>query len=122
DEKRPNVNYWEPWYLGAQAGPARPAGPPNEMRPRTGAYRVMIEQGMDLQEIQALMAPRPFFVSGGAEDTPARWPVLHHCIAVNRLLGYEQRVGMSNRPNHDPTPESNELIYHFFEHFLKPTP
>ena len=35
------------------------------------------------------------------------------------LLGYEQRVGMTNRPTHDPTPESNEVIYLFFEHFLK---
>ena len=77
---------------------------------------------MDLPELQALMAPRPFFVSGGAEDTPARWPVLDHFIAVNRLLGQTQRVGMSNRPKHDPTPESNnELIYRFFEHFLKPS-
>jgi hypothetical protein len=31
----------------------------------------------------------------------------------------EHRVGMSNRPKHDPTEESNELIYRFFEHFLK---
>ena len=120
DEKRPSVNYWDPWYLGAQPGPPRPVGLPDEAHPRTGAYRVMMEQGMDLHELQALMAPRPFLVSGGAEDGPGRWPVLNHCIGVNRLLGYEQRVGMSNRPKHDPTPESNELIYHFFEHFLKP--
>ena len=24
DETRPNVNYWDPWYLGAQDGPPRP--------------------------------------------------------------------------------------------------
>ncbi len=122
DEKRPSVNYWDPWYLGAQPGLPRPVGLPDENHPRTGAYRVLVEQGMDLHELQALMAPRPFFVSGGAEDTPARWSVLNHVIAVNRLLGFEQRVGMSNRPKHDPTPESNELIYRFFEHFLQPTP
>ncbi len=119
DEKRPNVNYWDPWYLGAQAGPPRPPGLPDAEHPRTGAYRVLVEQGMDLHELQALMAPRPFFVSGGAEDSPARWPALNHVIAVNRLLGFEHRVGMSNRPKHDPTPESNELIYRFFEHFLQ---
>jgi len=120
DEKRSNVNYWDPWYLGLQAGPLRPAGLPDADHPRTGAYRVMIEQGMDLTELHVLMAPRPFLVSGGAEDTPARWPALNHTIAVNRLLGFEERVGMSNRPKHDPTPESNEQIYRFFEHFLKP--
>lgn len=122
DEKRPSVNYWDPWYLGLQPGPPRPTGLPDEAHPRTGAYRVMIEQGMDLTELHALMAPRPFLVSGGAEDTPARWPALNHAIALNRLLGFERRVGMSNRPKHDPTPESNEQIYRFFEHFLKPTP
>jgi len=120
DEKRPSVNYWDPWYFGAQPGPARPPGLPDEQHPRTGAYRVMIEQGMDLVEIHALMAPRPFLVSGGAEDTPARWTALNHAIAVNRLLGMEHRVGMTNRPKHDPTRESNEQIYRFFEHFLQP--
>ena len=115
-------SYWDPWYLGAQPGPPRPPGLPDATHPRTGAYRVLVERGMDLQELQALMAPRPFLVSGGAEDTPARWPVLNHAITVNRLLGLDQRVGMSNRPKHDPTSESNELIYHFFEHFLQPLP
>ena len=120
DEKHPSVNYWDPWYLGGQPGPPRPSGLPDESHPRTGAYRVLVEERMDLHELQALMAPRPFFVSGGAEDSPARWPVLNHSIAVNRLLGQAQRVGMSNRPKHDPNPASNELIYCFFEHFLKP--
>ena len=41
-------------------------------------------------------------------------------IAVNKLLGYEDRVGMTNRATHEPTVESNEVIYQFFEHFLKP--
>jgi len=120
DEKRPSVNYWDPWYLGAQTDGLRPPGLPDDAHPRTGAYRALVEQGMDLQEIHALMAPRPFLVSGGSEDTAARWVALNHAIAVNRLLGYERRVGMTNRPNHEPTPESNEQIYRFFEHFLIP--
>jgi len=41
--------------------------------------------------------------------------------AVTRLLGRENRVAMTNRPAHSPTEESNEQIYLFFEHFLKPT-
>lgn len=121
DDKRSNVNYWDPWYLGLQPGPPRPKGLPDESHPRTGAYKVMVEQGMDLTELHALMAPRPFLVSGGAEDTLAHWPALNHTIAVNRLLGFEHRVGLSTRPKHDPTPESNEQIYRFFEHFLKPS-
>jgi len=66
-----------------------------------------------------LMAPRPFLVSGGSEDTPERWKALNHTIAVNEVLGYKNRVAMSNREGHSPTAESNEQIYRFFEHFLK---
>ncbi len=54
------------------------------------------------------------------EDPPARWRVLNHTIAVNRLLGFENRVAMSNRPAHPPTPESNAAIYDFFTWSLKP--
>ena len=64
------------------------------------------------------MAPRPFLVSGGSEDPPKRWVALNHTIAINKLLGHSHRVGMTNRPNHPPTPESNAVIYDFFEHFL----
>jgi len=118
DEQRPNVNYWEPWYLGKEAGVERKRGVITADSPRTGAYKVMVAQGMDLPEFQALMAPRPFLVSGGAEDKPTRWVALNHAVAVNKLLGYEHRVGMTNRPLHDPTPESNEVIYRFFEYHL----
>lgn len=118
DETRPNVNYWDPWYLGDTPEPKRPRGLPSAEHPRTGAYRELVERGHDLHELQALMAPRPFLVSGGSEDSVERWQVLNHSIAVNRLLGFEHRVAMTNRPKHDPTPESNEVICRFFEHFL----
>jgi hypothetical protein len=68
------------------------------------------------------MAPRPFLVSGGAEDRPQRWKPLNHAIAVNKLLGYTDRVAMTNRKGHSPTPQSNEQIYLFFERFLKNSP
>ena len=69
DESRPNVNYWEPWYLGFDPQVRRRVGGlPAADNPRTGAYKVMRERQMDLHELQALIAPRPFFVSGGAED------------------------------------------------------
>jgi len=120
DETRPNINYWEPWYLGWEAGPQRERGVPSDTRPRTGPYKTMIEAGRDLHELHALMAPRPFLVSGGAEDPPKRWQALNHTIAVNDLLGYKGRVAMTNRDTHDPTPQSNQQLYAFFEHFLKP--
>jgi hypothetical protein len=121
DETRPNVNYWEPWYLGFDALAKRPAaGLPTADNPRTGPYKVMRERGMDLHELHALIAPRPFFVSGGAEDPLDRWTALNHAVAVNLALGYRNRVGMSSRPTHDPTPESNAQLVAFFTHFLQP--
>jgi hypothetical protein len=122
DEKRSNVNFWEPWYLGYEPGRERKAGIPNEQNPRTGAYKRMVESGHDLHELHALMAPRPFLVSGGSEDFPARWKALNHAVAVNRLLGVTGRVAMTNRKGHSPTAESNEQVYLFFEMFLKPGP
>jgi len=120
DESRPNINYWEPWYLGYDPSTQRARGIPTDKNPRTGAYKRMIEDKRDLHELHALMAPRPFLVSGGAEDPPKRWRALNHSVAVNKLLGYSDRVAMTNREGHGPTPESNEQIYSFFEHFLKP--
>jgi dienelactone hydrolase len=118
DETRGSINYQEPWYLGLDATLKRSPGLVSAKSPRTGAYKTMMERGHDLHELHVLMAPRPFLVSGGSEDRPERWKSLHHAIEVNRLLGYTDRVGMTNRPAHDPTVESNEVIYRFFEHVL----
>ena len=118
DENRANVNYWEPWYLGYDPNQQRQRGIPNAANPRTGAYRTLFIDGFDLHELHALMAPRPFLVSGGSEDRPERWKSLNHSIAVNRLLKHPNRVAMTNRKAHSPTPESNEQIYLFLEHFL----
>jgi dienelactone hydrolase len=119
DEKRGNVNYWEPWYIGFEKGVDRKAGVPNEKNPRTGPYKKMMETSLDLHELHALMAPRPFLVSGGSEDPPERWKALNHTVAVNQLLGSTNRVAMTNRKTHTPTPESNEVLCQFFEYFLK---
>ncbi len=121
DESRPNVNYWEPWYLGWDASRQRERGVPGDARPRTGPYQTMIETGRDLHELHALMAPRPFLVSGGAEDPLQRWQALNHTVAINKLLGYTSRVAMTSRPTHDPTLESNAQLCAFFEHFLRPS-
>ena len=119
-DTRPSVNYWEPWYLGYHPKPWRARGLITEENPGRGLYLELLKEGRDLHELHALMAPRPFLVSGGSEDQPHRWQALNHSVAVNRLLGFENRVGMHNRPDHGPTPESNEVIYDFFTHFLKP--
>jgi CubicO group peptidase (beta-lactamase class C family) len=120
DETRGNVNYWEPWYLGFEPSRERKPGIPKEGNPRTGPYEKMIAEGRDLHELHALMAPRPFLVSGGAEDHRGRWQALNHAIRVNEFLGYKNRVAMTNRQGHSPTAESNEQLYRFMEHFLKP--
>ncbi len=120
DETRQSINYQEPWYLGLDPAMTRKPGLVTAENPRTGAYKVLIEKGHNLQELEALMAPRPFLVSGGIEDPPKRWAVLNHAIAVNKLLGVTGRVAMTNREKHDPNEESNAAIYAFFEHWLKP--
>lgn len=119
DESRESVNYWEPYYLGYQTPPWRKRGVITEENPATGLYVELRKEGYDLHELHALMAPRPFLVSGGSEDPIERWVPLNHTIAVNKVLGYKDRVGMTNRPTHSGTLESNEQIYLFFEYFLK---
>jgi dienelactone hydrolase len=119
DEKRSNVNYWEPWYLGLDANqPKRKPGVITDSNPRTGAYARLVADGRDLTDIHALICPRPFLVSGGSEDPPERWIALNHSIAVNDLLGVKHRVGMTNRLAHSPTEEANAAVMAFFEHFL----
>jgi len=121
DEKYSNINYWEPWYLGYEQGQQRKEGIVSDANPRTGAYKRMVETGHNLHELHALMAPRPFLVSGGDVDPPKRWQALNHTIAVNKLLGHENRVAMTNRKGHSPTQESNDQLYAFFEKFLGTT-
>jgi dienelactone hydrolase len=119
DETRPNINYWEPWYLGWDPDLQRQRGVISDASPRTGPYKQMVETGRDLHELHALMAPRPFLVSGGAEDPPKRWQALNHAVAVNEFLGFSDRVAMTSRPTHSPTAESNAQIYAFFEYVLR---
>jgi dienelactone hydrolase len=127
-KQNPNgsVNYWDVWYLGFESGVAadpKNAGPfrklPSEGQARTGAYQALIEGGHDLVELHALMAPRPFLVSGGTADLPERWPALNHSIAVNEILGYSHRVALTTRDEHTPTEQANEQVYRFFEWALE---
>jgi len=122
DETRPNVNYWEPWYLGKDPKNTRKPGVPTPDNPRTGAYKTLFETGHDLHEVLALIAPRPFMTSGGSEDQLERWKALNRVLEVYDLLGKTNRVAFTRRAHHDPTFESNEQIYSFFEQFLKGDP
>ena len=62
-------------------------------------------EGHDLNELHALMAPRPFMVSGGRVDRPERWKALNSAIALYKFLGYENRIAMTNRAQTCPKPE-----------------
>ncbi len=88
----------------------------------TSAYKTLVEGGHDLVELHALMAPRPFLVSGGTADMPERWPALNHPVAINRLLGFENRVAMTNRKEHGPSEKDNEPVHRFLEWWLKRPP
>jgi dienelactone hydrolase len=122
DEKNGNVNYWEPWYLGFDPTTQRKPGVPSAENPRTGLYKELVEQGEDLVSLHALMAPRPVLVSGGTEDPPRNWQALNHLIAVNELLGHENRVAMTARKTHVPTAEALALELDFLEYWLRHAP
>lgn len=112
------INYWEPWYLGYRRQPWVDVWREDGYRYAVGAYKVLRSNGHDLHELHALMAPRPFLVSGGFSDGQERLPVLSRTAEVNRLLGYENRIYFTQRPLHDPDAEANEVIYAFFIQFL----
>jgi hypothetical protein len=119
NEKDANVNYWEPWYLGFDPKIQRKPGIPSAKNPRTGLYKELIDAGEDLVDLHALMAPRPVLVSGGVQDPPRNWMALNHLVAVNNLLGQKNRVALTARATHRPTPEALELELAFLEYFLK---
>src|SRR5690606_21935650 len=93
ETKGSGVNYWEPWYLGYYSSPWkdpwRKTGMGADVK---GLYPKLIEEGYELHELLALIAPRPFLVYGGSSDPLERWIPLAHTIAVNKLLGVENRV------------------------------
>ena len=119
NEQNANVNYWEPWYLGYEAGTRRPPGVPNQDRPRTGLYKQMVEQGEDLTDLHALICLRPVLLAGGTEDPPSNWRVLNNRIEINQLYTDEPRVAMTHRPTHVPTPEALQRTLAFLEYHLK---
>lgn len=118
ETKGSEVNYWEPWYLGYYPPPWENTWSKTGEKGK-GLYPQLRKEGYDLHELHALMAPRPFLVSGGSADPIERWIPLNHIIKINDLLGYKNRIAVTNRPEHSPNKESNEVVYSFFEWFLK---
>lgn len=119
DETKPDVNYWEPWYLGYEKGFKSKIGIPDHNTPRRGAYKALYENAHDLVELHYLMAPRPFFVAGGSEDPESRWCSLKNSIELYKFLGYENKIGMANRSKHFVDAASSDLICDVLEYFLK---
>lgn len=120
NEANASINYWEPWYLGWIPGTQRKPGVPTADNSRTGPYaELFAHDSREMIELHALMAGRPVLVSGGSEDPEQNWRALNHLIAVNKLLGHENLVGMTTRPKHRPRPEDAAVIYAFFEQRLK---
>ena len=121
DETNRSINYWEPWYIGWSEGTKRKPGVPTADNPRTGLYKTLFEHNSrEMIELHALAAPRPILISGGSEDRPQHWRAANHLIAVNKLLGQENRVLMTTRDGHRPTPEAVKVIDAFFVNYLKP--
>ncbi|MBL1408651.1 alpha/beta hydrolase family protein [Sphingobacterium faecale] len=118
-ENRESINYWEPWYLGFHRKPWRKRGMITDQNPAYGVYNQLRKENRNLHELHALMAPRPFLVSGGAEDPVTQWRALNHSVEVNKLLGQKERVAMTNRTTHSLTEDATEVIYTFFEYHLK---
>ena len=100
DDTRSNINYWEPWYLGYHPQPWRTRGLITDANPAFGAYPKLRADGRDLHELHALMAPRPFLVSGGAEDPEQRWEALNHSNRGERL------AGIQNARRYDESPDA----------------
>ena len=122
NEKDSNVNYWEPWYLGFDPKVQRKSGVPSATNARTGLYKELVDAGHDLVDLHALMAPRPVLVGGGVQDPPKNWLALNHLVAVNKVLGHQDRALLTARATHVPTAAALELELNFLEYFLKHSP
>ena len=105
--------------MGYEKDKIRTSGAITDANPRTGAYKELVAQGMDLTEVMALMAPRPFLVSGGEQDPVDNWKALNRVVEVYSFLEKYDKVAMTQRFFHPPTKESNEEAYVFLDYILK---
>ena len=78
--------------------------PPDEFKDKYGDYRSPLK-----------------FYNGQPVWTPNDWKKRRDEILVhwNDMMGFKNRVAMTNRAEHSPNAESNEQIYLFSDYFLK---
>jgi pimeloyl-ACP methyl ester carboxylesterase len=96
-------NWDAPWYLGPQVKS------PDFKR--------------DHQELLALVAPRALLIIGGESADGARsWPFVGCNLALWKLFGAEDRIGLLRHAHgHDfpPPGEERERVYRWVDHFLE---
>ena len=77
---------------------------------------------MDHQELIALTAPRPFLLVGGnSADGAQSWPYVESALAVYKLLGAEERLGLqihSDGHNFPPPGLEEEAMFAWLGHWL----
>lgn len=86
ETKGSGVYHWEPWYLGYYQPHWSDMWNTNGTTAKS-LYPLLRHEGFDLHELHALMASRPFLVSGSSSDLIERWVPLNLTISVNKLLG-----------------------------------
>ena len=121
DNGNPAANYWTADYLGAiipLANSCKNSVPNTTTNPMTGAYKSIIEQGLNTTELHALMYPRPFLLSGGTDGGILEWTSLNYTKKLYEKLGVKNKIAFTKRGGHAPTDESNKQIIDFFNNFL----
>jgi hypothetical protein len=121
-----NLGYWDPGLLGWVPNAVQDYRKPCEGAPRYGAYKALWENGDNLHELLALMAPRPTLITGGSWDSAdgrwpdyiSRWPQLNQIAEVNTLLEAQKRIGIAQRDGHWVTVESAATMIDFLEYQL----
>jgi dienelactone hydrolase len=97
-------NWTDPWYLTDAMKPHIPA--------------------MENHQVLALVAPRPLLVLGGdSADGDASWAFVREALAVYRLLGAGDRVGLVNHHGGHSFPRpARQLAYSWLDYWLHFTP
>jgi len=70
-------------------------------------------------ELHALMAPRPFLVSGGTLPTCGTMAGAQPRCRRQSVLGFENRVAMTNRKEHGPSKGTTSRFIASLEWWLK---
>jgi hypothetical protein len=66
-----------------------------------------------------LLAPRPFLIIGDVPGISQERHVLDLAVAVNRLLGFQHRVGVTGSQRRGFVRTNDEIICRFFQWWLQ---